>query len=354
MKSLLAALFVAATVVGATEAPGIKVERIFGPEVPGRYKHPACIEQLANGDFYLVYYGGTSEYSDDTAVYGSRLAQGATQWTPPAVIADTPDRSEGNAVIWQAPDGTAWLFYVVRYGATWSTSRIQAKISRDGARTWSDPVMLAFEEGMMVRSRPIALADGDYLLPIYHETGTDTEAVGAESTSLFLRYEVKQRRWVETNRIRSRIGNIQPAVVQISNDYLISYSRRGGDYKPRTDGFLVRSESRDGGRTWSPGQDSTFPNPNAAADFIRLRNGHLLLVYNDSMRGRTPLTVAISTDSDRSYPYKRNIAEGRGDFAYPTAIQARDGQIHVIFTSNGRTVVNRAVFPEEAITGGAK
>ena len=26
--------------------------------------------------------------------------------------------------VWQAPDGVVWLYYVVRYGDTWSSSRI--------------------------------------------------------------------------------------------------------------------------------------------------------------------------------------------------------------------------------------
>src|SRR5581483_2805201 len=79
----------------------------------------------------------------------------------------------------------------------------------------------------------------------------------------------------ETNRIRSRLGNLQPAPAIVKDDYLVCYCRRGGDYAPRKDGFLVRAESRDGGRTWSAGQDSAFPNPNAAVDFLRLANGHL-------------------------------------------------------------------------------
>ena len=81
-------------------------------------------------------------------------------------------------MVWQAPDGVVWLFYVVRFGETWSTSRIQAKVSRDGAETWSDAFMVSLDEGMMVRNRPIVLTNGDYLLPVYHETGHDTEMVG--------------------------------------------------------------------------------------------------------------------------------------------------------------------------------
>ncbi len=355
MKLLIAAIALMSMFVGESFAADddIQISRVFGREHPGgRYKHPSSFTQLENGDLYLVFYGGGGEYATDTAVRGARLKKGETEWSEPEVIADTPDRSEGNGVVWQAPDGVVWLFFLTRYGETWSTSRIKAKISKDGAKTWSDPFVLAFEEGMMIRAHPIVLNDGDYLLPIYHETGHDTEMVGPDSTSLFLRFNPrkpvwkKSNPWTETNRIRSRIGNIQPAAVQIDDNYLISYSRRGGGYEGRKDGFLVRSESHDGGRTWSMGEDSPFPNPNAAGDFIKLRNGHLLLVYNDSFSGRSPLTAAISTDNDKTYPYKRNIKEGRGSFAYPTAVQAHDGMIHVVFSSHGRTQINHAAFDE--------
>jgi hypothetical protein len=81
---------------GTPSAPGgddILHERVFGPELPDPYKHPACFTELANGDLYLVYYGGSGEYGDDTWVRGSRFVKGATHWTRPAVIADTPFRS---------------------------------------------------------------------------------------------------------------------------------------------------------------------------------------------------------------------------------------------------------------------
>lgn len=329
----------------------IQIERVFGPETPtGKYKHPASFTELANGDFYMVWYGGEGEYATDTAVWGTRRRRGETTWSPPRVLARDPFRSVGNAVIWQAPDGVVWLFYVNRFGETWSTSRILGKISRDGAETWSDAFVVATEAGMMVRSRPIVLLDGDYLLPIYDETGSDTELVPPDSTSLFLRWDTKKKRWSETNRVRSRIGNIQPAVAQIDEKYLVAYCRRGGDYSGRPDGWVVRTESRDGGHTWSEGRDSQFPNPNAAVDFIRLRNGHLLLVFNDSHRSRTPLTVAISTDNDRTYPHRRNIGEGPGSFAYPTVLQSSDGKIHVIYTTDQRTVIRHAVFEESDIT----
>ncbi|HTM53310.1 MAG TPA: sialidase family protein [Pirellulales bacterium] len=349
MKFCVLSVLLTLTCTLATAADPVVYERVIGTEFPGKYKHPASIEELDNGDLYIAYYGGDGEYAEVTAVYGMRKAKGESTWSQPKIIADTPFYSDGNAVIWQAPDKVVWLFYVCRFGDTWSTSRIKAKLSHDGARTWSDSFFVALDEGMMVRSRPLLLADGDYLLPVYHETGFDTEKVGADSTSLFLRFSPKTKKWTRSEPIRSPKGNIQPSVVQLSSNHLIAYCRRGGGYGPGTEGFVIRSESRDGGRTWSEGRDSQFPNPNAAIDFLKLTNGHLLLVYNNSPLERTPLTVAISTDEDKSWPVRRDIATGNHDYGYPYAIQARDGKVHIVYTSDKRSTINHAVLDEAAV-----
>jgi len=328
------------------------IERVFGPETPtGPYKHPASFTELSNGDLYLVYYGGADEYAIQTGVYGARYSAAAKKWAAPKLIASDPFRSVGNGVVWQASDGVVWLFYVVRWGQTWSTSRIQAKISRDNAQTWSESFVVSEREGMMVRGRPIVLASGEYILPVYHETGADTENVGPDSTSRFLRWDVKQRQWMEAGIIRSKKGNIQPAIVELSPGHLVAYCRRGGGYGPVQDGFIVRAESHDAGRTWTEGVDSKFPNPNSAVDFIRLKSGALVLVYNHSMEDRTPLTVALSADGDKTWPHRKDLAAGKDSFAYPVALQARDGRIHIVYSSNNRKVIQHAVIEESWLRG---
>jgi predicted neuraminidase len=281
-----------------------------------------------------------------------RLVKGTTEWTKPQIIADTPNRSDGNAAVWQAPDGIVWLFYVTNYGPTWSSARIKYKISTDGAQTWSDSDILAFEQGSMARSAPIVLNDGNYLLPVYHETGEDREGTAPDSCSYFLRYDPKTKVWSSSNRIFSKgIGNLQAQPVQISDDYLITYIRRGGNFDPDPNGVAFRSESRDGGHNWSPAERTQFYNPNSALDIIKLQNGHLLMVYNDNNQAeRMPLTVVISTDNDKTWPYRRNIVNKPGDTAaYPVAIQSKDGKIHIVYTSSVRTQINHAVFEESAI-----
>ena len=346
-------VLIAVAALAALARAGIVAERVFGPETPtGRYKHPASITELANGDLYIAWYGGDGEYKPGTAVFGTRLPKGAAKWTAPKPIAHDPFYSVGNPVVWQAPDGLVWLWYVIRPGSTWSTSRIAVKVSKDGAATWSDASVFSFEEGTMVRGRPIVLADDDYLLPVWKETGGDTEVVGADTASFFYRRDHRTGKWTETNRISGPKGALQPAVASVSDKDLVAFCRRGGGYGRGTEGFVVRSDSHDGGRTWSAGKETTFPNPNAAVDLIRLRNGHLLLIYNHSMSDRTPLAAALSIDGGKTFARGRDLAVGPYDYAYPYVIQAKDGKIHLVYTSHGRTVVNHAVFEEGDIAPG--
>lgn len=346
---LRTALCVLLPVVSPLEA-AVQIEKVFGPETDtGQYKHPTTITELDNGELLLAYYGGGGEYETATAVYGSRRSPGQSRWSPPVVLARNPMYSMGNPVLWQAPDQRVWLFFVVRPGATWSTSRIGAKISDDRGATWSDAFMVTFEEGTMVRSRPIVLSDGHYLLPIYHETGADTEKTGADTSSIFLRYDPATREWTPSNKVFSRMGNLQAAAVELAPGHLLALCRRGGDYEPGDDGFVVKTESRDGGRTWSPGVETGFPNPNASVELIKLRSGNLLFVYNHSMNERSPLRVVLSEDGGKSWPRRLDLATGEGSFSYPTAIQTRDGLIHVTFTSDERTTIRHATFAEKDV-----
>ena len=154
---------------------------------------------------------------------------------------------------------------------------------------------------------------------------TTPRIVGAESTSLFLRYQKASGQWTQTGAIRSKKGNIQPAVVEVSPGRLIAYSRRGGGYGPTTDGWMVRAESTDGGWTWSEGRDSTFQNPNAAVDFLKLASGNLLLVFNDSMTSerrsspRFRLTAMRPTHAAGTSPKVREISRTRLSSRAPTA-----------------------------------
>jgi predicted neuraminidase len=112
---------------------------------------------------------------------------------------------------------------------------------------------------------------------------------------------------------------------------------------------MLRAESHDGGTTWSDATDTEFRNPNSAVDVLKLRNQHIVLVYNDHMYRRTPLSVALSTDAGKTFPHRRTIGGGDNTFAYPYMIQTRDDKILVLYTTNSRTTIMLAEFYESAI-----
>jgi len=81
----------------------------------------------------------------------------------------------------------------------------------------------------------------------------------------------------------------------------------------------------------------------------RLRNGHLVLVFNDSSTERTPLSVALSTDEGATWGRPVSLEANPGEYAYPCVIATSDGQTHVSYTFL-RLVIKHAEFNERWLT----
>jgi predicted neuraminidase len=82
---------------------------------------------------------------------------------------------------------------------------------------------------------------------------------------------------------------------------------------------------------------SNLPNPNSGIDAVGLQDGRIVLVYNHTERGRTPLNVAVSKDGSvwNSFLVLENEP---GEFSYPAVIQTSDGNIHVTYTWNRKRI----------------
>jgi len=102
---------------------------------------------------------------------------------------------------------------------------------------------------------------------------------------------------------------------------------------------LHQSESKDRGETWGPVTDSELPNPGSGAEIIALRNGHWVLISNDTEKGRHSLAVQISEDEGRTWKWKRHLERDEpgpeaGQFHYPSIMQAKDGMLHASYSYN--------------------
>ncbi|MGH2793245.1 MAG: exo-alpha-sialidase, partial [Actinomycetota bacterium] len=130
-------------------------------------------------------------------------------------------------------------------------------------------------------------------------------------------------------------GNIQPSLARRKDGTLVAYMRDNGP-PPK---LLMISRSSDRGETWSRVEDSELPNPGSGAEVLVLRNGNWLLVYNDLERERYSLAVSLSADEGRTWQWTRHLERDassdpkqRGQYHYPSIIQAADGTLHATYS----------------------
>jgi len=145
-------------------------------------------------------------------------------------------------------------------------------------------------------------------------------------------------------------GAIQPTVLRRDDGTLVAYMRENG---PR---LRVRvAESTDDGESWGKVGVSELLNPGSGLDGVRLANGHWVLVFNDTLRGRHRLAVALSTDEGRSWKQTRHLEDQPdGSYHYPAITQGQDGTLHVVysyFVEQGKSM-KHAAFNEAWIRAG--
>ena len=108
-------------------------------------------------------------------------------------------------------------------------------------------------------------------------------------------------------------------------------------------GAICVAHSWDRGVTWTPVRPIDLPNPNSGIDAVRLQDGRIVLAYNNTKSGRTPLNLALSKDGEHFQMF--SVLESQpGEYSYPAIIQGSDGDLHITYTWN-RTRIRYVRFP---------
>jgi predicted neuraminidase len=99
----------------------------------------------------------------------------------------------------------------------------------------------------------------------------------------------------------------------------------------------MKSVSTDIGKTWSIVENSEIPNPGSAADVIKLKSSRWLYVGNDTDNGRHRLSVWLSEDEGKSWPFRKTIVNdlpgSQVRAHYPAAIQGENDKIFISYTN---------------------
>jgi predicted neuraminidase len=318
-------------------APARKIDNPYGTisysaelifdKVPGAAAHHASSMTLApNGDLLVSWYGGSYESSDDESLYLARRRKGSRGWDPPVMLIRNPQQPVGNAVIFTMGDGAVWIIWG-RIEASqpllghsgWDTTRLMYRVSRDSGLTWSADRLFPMETaGWLPRNLAIRLADGTMVVPVSDERNN-------RDLSFFLMTRDNGATWARSENIPNQQSQgEQPAVAQRRDGSLIAFLRTS----PR----LLESESFDNGKTWTPARLTDFKNPDAAISLCALRNGNLILVWNNNERGRSPLHIARSIDGGKTWSQPLMLESNPGEYSYPSVMQTPDSKIHVIYT----------------------
>jgi len=300
--------------------------------LPGRpSSHCATMTETADGSILAAWYSGTREGERDVAIMAARCEQ--SHWSMSTVLHDTLGLSDGNPLLCTLPDGTVVLWFVTIQGRGWSSARPYWRRSHDGGHTWTSPERFSDRDGLMFRCRPLRLSSGRLVLPAYDEITWE---------GLPLLSDDDGATWREAGRMIAPgpSGCIQPAIVELDDGQLLAYLRTGHEAD-----CIWESRSADGGETWSPCTATNLPNPNAGIDLIRLVDGRLLLAYNPVPEGRYRLAVAISDDAGATWDTTDLENEPGSEFSYPTLLQARSGQCHLLYTYRRKCIKHVVISP---------
>jgi predicted neuraminidase len=279
--------------------------------------HASTILEAKNGDLLAAWFGGSREGADDVAIWLSRRS--GDDWSAPLEMARHEQTPTWNPVLFRAADGTTFLFY--KFGTSPREWTGAYRSSVDDGRTWSDSTTLPAGLLGPIRNKPLILPDGTIV------SGASNESYQAWAS------------WVEISRDDGRtwtrfgpishpaepFGIIQPAIVPVPGGLRMFV-------RARNVGRICSAESYDGGRTWSPAWETELPNPNSGIDAVGLADGRIVLVYNHTERGRTPLNVAVSADHGKTWNSFLALEDQPGEYSYPAVIQASNGDLLITYT----------------------
>lgn len=298
--------------------------------------HASTLCLLPDGSVAAAWFGGTHEKAPDVAIWFSKRTNGV--WSEPVKAADKENIPCWNPVLFLDGEKLLLFYKVGKEIPSWQTF---VKESADFGATWSTERELVcgdFGGRGPVKNKCIRLKDGAILAGASTEEGCwDCFADRSEDGG---------RNWTRSENIcidHSQLkgkGIIQPTLWQ-DEDGMVHMLMRSSE------GAVYRSDSADGGRSWSPAVQTALPNNNSGIDLARLSDGRLVLIYNPVMgdwAARTPIAFSVSGDNGQTWGEPQildhkpcDINDEGAEFSYP-AVVAQGNDIFVTYTWKRRNV----------------
>lgn len=355
---------------------------------PGRFEallpspcvqnHAAFLSATPEG-LQCLWFGGSLEGKSDISIWRSTLTDGT--WGPAERMTDDPDRSEQNPVQFLAPDGRTLLLHTAQPGGNQDACVVRMR------KVGKAPHDLALPPGTFIRA-PIRLRkDGAWLMGLFRCVSRPGERwTGSHDTAALAISEDAGATWREID-VPDSAGCVHMTPIQTKSGHYAAFFRR------RQADFVHRTESTDGGESWSEPKATDVPNNNSSIAVIPLADGRIAMACNptnaarhpDARRAslydelgdsdgrpnatggcnpvwgvpRAPLALCLSEDGGKSFPNRIVIEDGPGtclsnnsvdgsnkEMSYPALVQQEDGTLDLAYTYHRRAIKHVRLTPD--------
>jgi len=356
-----------------------EINTYFVSSQQGIHVHAASLVELGDGRVRAFWFAGSKEGAEDVEIRSAVFDTIKKTWSTEQLIVNRLNtensllrhvRKLGNPVSVRTPDGRLWLFYVTVSLGGWAGSSITYMTSTDDGMTWSSSSRLITSPFLnistLVKGTPFLYEDGTIGLPVYHEfIGKFGELLQIGNGG-----EI-----IDKQRLSFGQNTLQPVILIKNTQHALALMRHSGVGPKR----VMATTTDDGGKSWSSTVSTMLSNPDSAISGLRLNDGSVLVVLNNSETGRDSLSLAISQDEGGSWRTIYQLEDQRGstiepekfahraselakstdpgivdattygesaksskcdaqicrfEFSYPYLLRTQDGDFHVVYTWN--------------------
>ena len=303
-----------------------------------------------------VFFAGTKEGARDIKIYQSFLNKNENgSWSTPRPILSANELSQlsgkfikklGNPIIFKDTNNKIHLFVVgVSFGG-WSASKIyQLSFNENLDRLhYVDELHLGVISNLshLVRTPALALENGGFMLPLYHELADKYPiVVFFDSNGSFLFHR----------RINTLKSQLQPTIIPLNNNECLAFFRIHREYD--NNAFLQKCSAN--GNIWDNPYQSNIKNFDSSSLLIKINN-EIFLLHNDGMNNQKVAEIKSNSDEIHIHPrtslslfWLKDIENGifeyintidiskNGEISYPAAI-VDTKYMHITYTLDRKNI----------------
>jgi len=334
---------------------------IFDGKGPDSLVCDTMIRKLSDGSWVMVMLGGghTEPLPQNRIVITRSTDEGKT-WSKFRPIDLGVKRKNPNTALVATElmvRGKQCTMFVATHDGNFANWKTWMTHSEDGCQTWTtlEPVSGRLHDRSFIRNH-IVTRDGRILLPFQHYVAVRApEKISKGRTVCFpivprngvMMSDDDGKTWTEHGNIRLSKDDhdlhawAENNIVELADGRIAMIIRAD-----KLGGVLYYAESTDGGRTWPEfARKTDIPNPGSKATIYSLGGDIVALLHNPNPKHRSPLSLWISYDGLKTWPYRRVLVDqscdgSTGWINYPDGFVDAEGEfLHFAFDDNRHRAV---------------